>query len=122
MSKLVQVINKMISNQDEIRDVTVNENSKELFFTYKRNTTWSIEKDENQEYSACIYPNTVLTTFQLARMDRYEIAAQVRFAYFSTKSKEFKYPEAYESFEELYQIVLEMVLGLDSIFDNILKD
>lgn len=113
MSKIVQVINAMITNKNKITNVI--QNKTEYFFLYNDKFKWSINLYEDN-FNLYFYPDTVFSISELAFQTNWE---QSQFVVYSTK--EIKTQESWESFKELYQVVSEKVYGLDDIFDEIIN-
>jgi len=121
MAKIVQVLNSMISNERKISNVLKGESMDSFFFMYDGKYKWSISKSQdyqsNDLYYVCFYPSTDYSMEDLTRLaDLYGI----NYVVYSTA--DIKTIEAYETFQELYQIVSEKLYGLDEIFDKIIND
>ncbi len=114
MSKIVQVVNTMISNKDKITDVLPHKN--EYFFLYDAKYKWSVSYNKEEDaYWIYIY-TTTKSLEEIREITDWDSFSD--FTYYSTK--EIKTRESYESFNELYQILSEKAFGLDSIFDDII--
>ena len=122
MSKVIQVINTMISNSNKITDVVKGStDQEEYFFLYDNNYRWSIlESVEEAElyYIAYIYPKTKLSVLNLA--SALSFTGEESFVPYS--SKDLKSQEALESFRELFNVVKSKLLGVDDIFSKILDE
>lgn len=116
MSKIVQVVNAMISNKEKITNVIPN--NREYFFLYDKKYRWSISPLEDENYNLFLYPSSNESTNELALKEDHEWAFYNLIRY---TTKEIKTKEAYESFHELYQTVSEKSYGIDGIFDDILR-
>lgn len=113
--KIVQVINAMITNSDKITNVL--KNNKEFFFLYNNKHKWSISKSDKGVFYLHLYPTTDMNIQELASFGDWE-----NYNYVTYNSEEYKSQEATESFSELYKIVADKLLGVDSILDEILSD
>ncbi|WP_018341546.1 hypothetical protein [Cytophaga aurantiaca] len=114
--KIIQVINTMITNQSKISDII--RKNREYFFIYDKKHKWSIAKlDDEEEYFLHLYPTDELDIKQLSTNMEWE-----GFTYVTYSSEDIKTKEGIESFRELYQILSDKVLGIDDIFNDILKD
>jgi len=117
-SKIIRVINKMISNSKRIGNVVKGAlNSNEYYFTYDTKYKWSIvgEQTTNKDIVLYYYPlNDSIE--QIAQMD------ETLLEYVTYKCSDFKTKEAEESFRELLTIVKSNYLGIDQVFDQILDD
>lgn len=117
MSKIIAVINIMISNSNKISQVSLID--RECFFLYDQKHKWSITQgDDNDVYYLHYYPGEEMID-QLASMEEIEWAHYNKLITYS--SKELKTREAYESLQELYRIVKEKSFGVDDAFDDIIK-
>lgn len=114
-AKIVQAVNAMVSNSDKISDVVGGQ--QELLFMYKKKYVWGIA-DRSDEYGLWYYPDAK-STEELASLEPHEFE-DMPLIYYSTKDIGTK--EARDSFRELYQLVKEKVLGMDTVLDDIISD
>lgn len=117
MSKIIVAINKIINKSDLIDEVYKNE--KEIFFKYNKKYKWSIGKSQDNNYYLCYY-NTDVSVKQLSNMPDDFWATFRDFIVYSTR--ELNTREAISSFDELYTIVNEKILGFDKVLDDIISD
>ncbi len=116
MSKIVQVINAMISNKEKITNVL--KDKKEYFFLYNKKHKWSIATGSDNYYYVHFYPTSNLTLEELAALDNWNDFEE----YITYTTKDIKTQESDESFTELYQIVSSKIYGLDDIFNEIINE
>jgi hypothetical protein len=122
MSKIIQVANVMIMNNEKISKVLIGDGipgtPDEYFFLYKEKYKWSIIYDQDDDYQLFYYP-TDQTIEELASrpLDQWEGVSFMKYS-----SKNLKTREANETFRDLYQIVKEKVFGIDAAFDDIMGD
>lgn len=118
MSKIIEAINVMVSNQDKIDAAIQGQYESEIFFRYQKKHKWSILKSENGEYYLHYYP--VKTS--LEELASWPDEAWHEFgAIVSYNSKDLATKEAKESLRELYSIVTEKVFGMDEVLEDIIK-
>lgn len=118
MSKIVQAINAMISNQGLIDMVLQGED--EYFFLYKKKYKWSMRSNNQDVYFLYYYPTNKLSLEQLANFSpddwqNYSEMVLYRSADIGTK-------EAKDSFSELYSLLREKIYGVDKVLDDIIGD
>lgn len=113
--KIVQVINAMIINSQKITSVL--KGGEEYFFLYDGKFKWSISKDSNKQFFLHFYPNTELSLESLSTYQNW--TENISFITYSTVDLNTK--EAKDSFNELYQIVVEKLFGVDDIFNEIIS-
>lgn len=116
MSKIIAVINVMISNSNKISQVSLL--GKECFFLYDHKHKWSISRSDDDVYYLHYYPGNE-TIDQLASMEEIEWVNYNKLITYS--SKEIKTREAYESMQELYRLIKEKSFGIDEAFDDIIN-
>ena len=112
MSKIIQVINAMITNERKIGKVVKKE--KEFYFLYDNKYKWSINNTDDGDYILYFYAGAE-TIEELSKNPDWNFVQYVTYS-----SKDFNSQEALESFKELYQVVGTKLYGLDQIFDDIL--
>lgn len=118
MSKIIQAVNSMISNADSISQVTYGCQGKEIFFSYKNQYKWSIKLIDDGSYSLWFYKtNKSIENLSNIFDEEWE---EIPMMHYSTKELATK--EAFASFEELYRVVKEKMLGMDTVLDDIIKD
>ena len=116
MSKIIQVINTMISNKDKIGNVIKGEH--EYFFLFNQKHKWSISYNESEKKVFLhLYPDKTMSINDLTNIFDWESYRD----YITYRSEEFKSKEALESFLELYDIVKSKLLGAEDILDDILR-
>jgi hypothetical protein len=118
MSKIVSVINAMISNPGNISQARVG--GHEFFFCYKEKYRWSISHQKvNDSYSLYFYPGNrdIDDLINICTGPEWESLEMVNYS-----TTEIGTVEAFQSFYELYNVVQEKVFGIDSAFDDILSD
>lgn len=118
MSKVIQVMNAMISNPSKITDVIRGgpPDSSEFFFLYDKKFKWSIALGARDVYNLYYYPGN-LGIKQIASLAEWN--PDLEMVRYSTESLTTK--EARESFIELYELVKEKLYNLDTVFDDIIK-
>ena len=119
--KIVTAVNAMIMNKDLISSVYKGplEGVSEYFFVYNSKYKWSIsyfQEGSEDTYYLNYYPENI-SIQDLAMITSWD---DRQFMTYSTKTLGTK--EAYETFQELYQIVKEKIYGIDSVLDKIIKD
>ena len=118
MAKIVQVLNSMISNKKKISNVLLKHT--EYFFLYNGVYKWSIRRTQDSQsydYDVFFYPLNNVTIEDVSSVTNWDGLDFVMY-----QTKDIKTQEAYETFQELYQIVSEKLYGLDKIFDEIIND
>lgn len=118
MTKIVEAINVMISNQEKIQVAIRGEYEAEVFFLYDGKHKWSIIRNDAGEYFLHYYP-TNISLEELASMPGeawIEFNQMVSYNSVSLGTKEAK-----DSLQELYGIVKEKIFGMDSVLDDIIK-
>ncbi|MFH1226727.1 MAG: hypothetical protein V1701_02335 [Planctomycetota bacterium] len=116
MSKAIQAINTMISNQDKISDVRKVNNS--YIFLYNQKYVWEIwYYEEGDVYSVSFYPEIKKVIDVVNVIDN---LTGINFITYN--SKDFGTKEAYETFIELYRVVKEKLFGIDKVLDDIIGD
>ena len=122
MSKIIKVINVMISNTDYIDNVIQNRSeydNNEIFFLYNEKHKWSILKDNTNNYYLHYYQGD-LKLNDLAAWDSEQWNYFNDYVSYSTKNMTTK--EALDSLSELYRIVRDKLHGMDDVFDDIIGD
>jgi hypothetical protein len=117
MSKIIQVVNIMISNSEKISNVLTSNNS-EFYFVYNNKYKWSIVKNSDETIRLFLYPDENKTLEELAYDTDFSFYNKI----ITYSSVEYKSKEATESFNELYNIISSKVLGADNILDDILNE
>lgn len=118
MSKIIEAINVMISNQDKIDLALQGVYEAEVFFRYAGKHKWSIIKNTSDEIYLHYYPGNV---------DVEELATWPHEAWHdfngmvSYNSRDLGTKEAKDSLSELYTIVREKVFGMDQVLDDIIR-
>lgn len=117
MSKVVEAINVMISNQDKIDTALQGEYTSEIFFSYQNKHKWSIVKSDS-DYYLHYYPIGT----SLAELASWPDEAWHGFGgMVSYNSKDLGTKEAKESLRELYTIVKEKIFGMDDVLSDIIN-
>lgn len=115
MSKVVIAVNAMIEQRDKIKQVTPGNVDTEIFFMFDNKHKWSMIKGDDS-YSLIYYPGSA-TISVLANLEVDEWGEVPMISY---RSKEIGTREAKESFKELYDVIKELVYGMDDVFDDII--
>jgi len=119
MIKIITVINVMISNSDKItKIITGSALSSEYFFIYDNKYKWSIYKSDEDAYSIHYYPENV-TIEKLSGMSKEEWRGYDKYITYSTEV--IKTRESYETMNELYNLLKEKIIGIDDVFNDIIK-
>lgn len=117
MSKIVKVINVMISQKKNINKVISSANMDEIFFNYNQ-YKWSISKNQENNYYLHYYPGKQ----DIKKLASWPDEAWHEFnEIVSYNTKELGTKEAYDSLGELYSIVKEKTYGMDEVFEDIIK-
>ncbi|MBF0694897.1 MAG: hypothetical protein IR153_07565 [Flavobacterium sp.] len=114
-TKIVQVINTMISNKEKISQVIREDN--EFYFLYDNKFKWSI-LFSGDEYYIKFYPKDDIQIYDIPSQTSW--GGYKDFVLYSTE--ELKTREARETFAELYQVTADQLYGIDDIFDSIIGD
>jgi hypothetical protein len=116
VSKIVQAVNAMISNQDKISSAM--QSGSEVFFLYKDKYKWSILRTNEGEHSLFFYPG-VESLADLVGYDDFEMnhVSMLRYS-----DREIGTKEAKASFAELLIVVKEHVYGVNQVLDDIIDD
>lgn len=115
MSKIIAVINSMISNSNKISQIIPRQ--KEYYFLYDNKYKWSISVDNNDVFYLHYYAGEE----SIEQLASYSALEWSEYQYVTYSSKQMKTREAYESMQELYRIVKEKLCGVDEAFDDIIK-
>lgn len=113
--KIIQVVNAMIIGSHRITNVI--KSGDEYFFLYDGKFKWSITKDINSQIYLHFYPKNDFTLEHLASY--LDLMENNDFITYSTGNLNTR--EAKDTFNELYQIVVEKLFGVDDIFNEILS-
>lgn len=118
MSKIIEAINVMISNQDKINPAIRGEYASEIFFSYQEKHKWSILKNDIGDYYLHYYPVKTSIEELASWPDEawHEFGGMV-----SYNSKDLGTKEAKESLRELYSIVKEKIFGMDAVLEEIIN-
>lgn len=114
MSKIVQVINKMILNQEKIGGVQEATGGL-LLFIYDEKYRWGVRETDDDFF--LMFFNTDLSINKLAQSDYYQNVPCVVY-----RASELGTKEAFASFRELNQVLKEKILGIDEVIKDILGD
>ena len=117
MSKIVQAVNAMISNQENITKVI--RGGDEFFFLYRDKYKWSIKKsDEDNTHVLWYYPGPepLEKLASLAGGDWGNISMVMY------RDDEIGTREASATFAELYTIVKERLYRVNDVLDDIIGD
>jgi hypothetical protein len=115
MSKIVQAVNAMISNQALITEVV--KGDKEIFFRYKAKYTWSMRKESSTHY-LWYYPNHEIDYLLGCEVEN-EWNGVDMVGYNDT---EIGTREAKASFAELFLLLKEKMFGVNNVLDDIISD
>ncbi len=114
MSKIVQAINSMIVNQDKISGVLEIPESAMLLFLYDGKYKWGIR---------CTDDDYILSFIQTERnLDQLDIEILNNVPTIYYRASELGTKEAFASFQELYQILKEKLLGIDEVLKDIIGE
>lgn len=117
MDKIIEVINKMISNSNKITRCI--RSGEEYFFEYNDRYKWSIaeagEDSSYQDYDLYLYPSTQHTLDEWSQIMRGSSDDFILY-----KASVYKSQEALESFQELLVKVRQKALGIDDILEDII--
>lgn len=117
MSKIIQAVNAMISKSDKISKCI--ENDGEYFFLYNEKYRWSIVRYGDDSYSLFYY-SCEESIEQLSLLGERARLEGVDFVQYSTRDLKFR--ESYESFQDLYLTITEKLHGVDIMLDDIIDD
>ncbi|MEC3907796.1 hypothetical protein VOI54_12265 [Tamlana sp. 2201CG12-4] len=114
--KIIQAINSMIENQSKITNVI--QTKEEMFFVYNDKYKWSISESPNEqnEIFLHLYPDKNMSIEELSQVQDWQAHNFVTY-----KVSDFKTQEAFETFNELYQIVKSKIYGVDDLLDEIIS-
>lgn len=113
MSKIVQAVNAMISNNHLISDVIRGEN--EIFFLYKGKYKWSMAYRDDIYY-LWYYPGE--QSIESLAQEQWQQGMPM----VSYKDADIGTKEARASFADLYMVVEEKVYGVDAVLEDIIGD
>lgn len=119
MSKIIKALNVMVSNPDLITSVISGELGNEIFFQYDNKHVWSIIKTNNNDYFLHYYPHNDNISSLASIPPEYWEHENITSIVYSTKELGSK--EAYESFQELFNIVMGKLYNMDSVLDDIIS-
>jgi hypothetical protein len=115
MSKIVQAVNAMISNQEKISQVM--EGDDEYFFVYRDMYKWSIKKT-NDDVILYFYPED----YDIESLAALSPSSWNSIRMVIYKASEIGTKEAISSFLDLLTIIKEKQYGVDSVLDDIIGD
>ncbi|HEE9761568.1 TPA: hypothetical protein R8F97_002466 [Pseudomonas putida] len=118
MSKIIEAVNVMISNQDHIDQVFQGNYGGEVFFRYGQKHKWSILKNDSDDYYLHYYPGTVDLEQLASWPDEYWHDFNGMVSY---NSKDLGTKEAKDSLRELHAVVKEKVFGMDDVLTDIIR-
>lgn len=118
MSKIVRAANAMISNPNKITNVKKGKN--EFFFMYNNKYAWSIRYDNEEDIYFLFYYHQKVKIDDLIKLEAMNWQDFSDFITYS--SKELGTREAYKTFNEIYTIVKEKLLGIDKVLNDIIED
>ncbi len=118
MSKIIQAVNVMITNQDRIS--TVKREKDEYYFLYKEIYLWSIEyNEEENSYSLFFYPGQNDSQIVIQQLEELGFSG-VNYVSYGTKS--LSTTEAFNSFRDLYTKVREKLFNVNKYLDEIIGE
>jgi len=118
MSKIVEAVNVMISNQDKIDSTYQGTYEPEVFFRYDKKHNWSILRNEAGDFYLHYYP----AKYEVEDLASWPEEAWHEFrGMVSYNSKDLGTKEAKDSLRELYTVVKEKVFGMDDVLSDIIK-
>jgi hypothetical protein len=113
--KIIIVINTMIKNRDKIKEVV--EYSGKYYFIYNK-YLWSIDYFPAEDnYILSYYPELNMDDLKIIGTANHHQLKRIDYSF-----TQYKTMEAYETFQELYQIVKEGFYNIDEVIEDILKD
>jgi hypothetical protein len=118
MSKIVQAVNSMIANSSKIIDVISDSNT--YYFMYNNKYKWSIYFSSDSNAYLLNYYSSKMPLNEIAQMPGEEWQYFTDYICYSTK--EIGTKEAFSTFQELYRIVKEKLLGIDTVLNDIIGD
>ncbi|HHX6629191.1 hypothetical protein ACEP27_01635 [Pseudomonas aeruginosa] len=118
MSKIIQAVNVMITNEQKISSVLPGQLSGEIFFLFNKKHKWSIYKQESGEYFLTYYPGPQPLEY-FADMSEEDAAIFTEVVIYNSKSIGTK--EGYASLKELYTILQEKLYGMDKVLNDIIE-
>ena len=127
MSKIVAVANAMNSNSNKISKV-INSDSY-WFFLYDEKFAWSIQSWDNEDkHKYILYFLTVKGNFYVNEAREFELLSRTDVRSLVKNGEAIEYnsyeigtDEALQTFRLLYTAVKEKGIGIDKVFDEILK-
>lgn len=118
--KIVAVVNKMISNGDEITNVVLGATKGDIYFIFAEKFRFSMHSVDDG-YFLYLYPKTDLSSEELAQASM-TVGYSQDIPAVAYSSSEINTREALRSFAELFQMLTEKVYGADKILDELLDD
>lgn len=115
MSKVVQAVNAMITNNKDISGVI--RAAHELFFLYKKKYKWSMASRDG-EYHLWFYPgeDTMESLIFQVESGNIENISMVHYVDSDIGTKEAK-----ASFADLFMVLSEKIYGIDEVLDDIIS-
>jgi len=121
MSKIIHAVKNMISKSDKI--TCVQKVKKEVYFMFNDKYMWSIirysdtNNSDTLEYYLSYYTGAEKIEELLSKLeaDEYNNVNTITYT-----TSDLKTSEAYETFQQLHQIVEEKSLGVDKVLDEII--
>ncbi len=118
MSKIVIAANAMIEFKEKITSVIPGWNESEVFFLFDGKYKWSVFKRKDGHYSLMYFPGRQDLSF-LAQMEDHEWADFTQTVVYS--SKDIGTRESLETFQELYNLVVNRKYGMEEVLDDIIS-
>ncbi|WP_194975128.1 hypothetical protein [Aquiflexum lacus] len=112
--KIIQVLNSIIEKKEKISNVKPNGNA--YFFLFDGEFKWAIERDNSGVYAVYFFPSNELLIDQFSNPLVWMEEDYVKYSTEELKSK-----EAFETFKDLYQVVIDKVFDIDKMFDKIIS-
>lgn len=116
MSRIIKAINAMILNVDKINKVISLDDK--YFFEYDNKYKWSIFRDHDGTYHLNYYPEKEQDIQDVVKL----VNSKESINYVSYNTRGVASREAIDSFNNLYNIVKEKLLGMDEVLDDIIND
>lgn len=118
MSKIVIAANAMIEFKEKITSVIPGWNESEVFFLFDGKYKWSVFKRTDGHYSLMYFPGRQDLSF-LAQMEDHEWGDFTQSVVYS--SKDIGTRESLETFQELYNLVVNRKYGMEEVLDDIIN-
>jgi len=115
MNKVIQAVNSMIVNKEKISSAGWVPDSEWILFLYNNKHKWAMKKN-NEEY-LLLFLKTDESLNKIRDVTEWEYIPSISYS-----SQKMGTKEAVASFNELYKILEEKVLGIEEVLDEIIAD